>query len=37
VTGRGRAWVRRLDNQFLLGLAGGLPQIDTASCGAATG
>ncbi len=29
VTGRGRAWVRRLDNRFLLGLAGGLPQIDT--------
>jgi translocation and assembly module TamB len=29
VTGRGRVWVRRLDNRFLLGLAGGLPQIDT--------
>ena len=29
VTGRGRAWVRRLDNRFLLGLAGGLPQIET--------
>jgi translocation and assembly module TamB len=29
VTGRGRAWVRRLDNRFLLSLAGGLPQIDT--------
>ncbi len=29
VTGRGRAWVRRFDNRFLLGLAGGLPQIDT--------
>lgn len=29
VTGRGRAWVRRFDNKFLAGLAGGLPQIDT--------
>jgi len=29
VTGRGRAWVRRLDNRFLLGLAGGLPRIET--------
>jgi translocation and assembly module TamB len=29
VTGRGRAWVRRLDNRFLLGLAGGLPQLET--------
>jgi translocation and assembly module TamB len=29
VTGRGRAWVRRFDNRFLLGLAGGLPQIET--------
>ena len=29
VTGRGRAWVRRFDNRFLLNLAGGLPQIDT--------
>lgn len=29
ITGRGRAWVRRLDNKFLLSLAGGLPQIDT--------
>ncbi|HKT15931.1 MAG TPA: translocation/assembly module TamB, partial [Allosphingosinicella sp.] len=29
VTGRGRAWVRRFDNKFLSGLAGGLPQIDT--------
>jgi translocation and assembly module TamB len=29
VTGRGRAWVRRLDNKFLADLAGGLPQIDT--------
>ncbi|WP_419825788.1 translocation/assembly module TamB domain-containing protein [Sphingomonas sp.] len=30
VSGRGRAWVRRFDNAFLRGLAGGLPQIDTA-------
>ncbi|MDT9598206.1 translocation/assembly module TamB domain-containing protein [Sphingosinicella rhizophila] len=29
VTGKGRAWVRRLDNKFLAGLAGGLPQIET--------
>ena len=29
VTGRGRAWVRRFDNKFLAGLAGGLPQIET--------
>jgi translocation and assembly module TamB len=29
VTGRGRAWVRRFDNRFLLGLAGGLPHLDT--------
>jgi translocation and assembly module TamB len=29
VTGRGKAWVRRFDNKFLAGLAGGLPQIDT--------
>jgi translocation and assembly module TamB len=29
VTGRGRAWVRRFDNRFLAGLAGGLPQIET--------
>ena len=29
VEGRGRAWVRRLDNAFLAGLAGGLPSIDT--------
>ncbi|MDP9415240.1 MAG: translocation/assembly module TamB domain-containing protein, partial [Pseudomonadota bacterium] len=29
VTGRGRAWVRRFDNSFLLGLAGGLPRIET--------
>jgi translocation and assembly module TamB len=30
VTGKGRAWVRRFDNKFLAGLAGGLPQIETA-------
>lgn len=29
VVGRGRAWVRRFDNSFLRGLAGGLPMIDT--------
>ena len=29
VAGRGQAWVRRFDNAFLNGLAGGLPQIDT--------
>lgn len=29
VTGKGRAWVRRFDNRFLSGLAGGLPQIET--------
>lgn len=29
VEGRGRAWVRRFDNAFLRGLAGGLPRIDT--------
>ncbi|CAM3180904.1 Translocation/assembly module TamB [Sphingomonas antarctica] len=29
VTGRGQAWVRRLDNAFLKSLAGGLPYIDT--------
>jgi translocation and assembly module TamB len=28
VTGRGRAWVRRFNNRFLAGLAGGLPQIE---------
>ncbi len=30
VAGRGQVWVRRLDNSFLAGLAGGLPYIDTA-------
>ncbi|MDB5702793.1 MAG: translocation/assembly module TamB [Sphingomonadales bacterium] len=29
VIGRGQAWVRRFDNSFLAGLAGGLPYIDT--------
>ncbi|MBV8685402.1 MAG: translocation/assembly module TamB domain-containing protein [Alphaproteobacteria bacterium] len=29
VTGRGHAWVRRFDNRFLAGLAGGLPEIET--------
>ena len=29
VTGKGQAWVRRFDNKFLAGLAGGLPQIET--------
>ncbi len=30
IIGRGQVWVRRLDNSFLAGLAGGLPYIDTA-------
>jgi translocation and assembly module TamB len=29
VTGKGRAWVRRFDNRFLAGLAGGLPYLET--------
>ncbi|MFN3944713.1 MAG: translocation/assembly module TamB domain-containing protein [Allosphingosinicella sp.] len=29
VTGTGRAFVRRLDNEFLLWLGGGLPQLET--------
>ena len=29
VTGKGKAWVRRFDNKFLAGLAGGLPYIET--------
>jgi len=29
VTGTARAWVRRLDNRFLLWVAGGLPQLTT--------
>jgi translocation and assembly module TamB len=28
VTGKGRAWVRRFDNKFLAGLAGGLPYLE---------
>jgi translocation and assembly module TamB len=30
VQGHGKAWVRRFDNPFLNGLAGGLPVLDTA-------
>ncbi len=29
VLGRGQAWVRRFDNAFLAGLAGGLPYLET--------
>ncbi len=29
LAGRGQAWVRRFDNSFLAGLAGGLPQLET--------
>lgn len=29
VLGRGQAWVRRFDNSFLAGLAGGLPYLET--------
>ncbi len=29
IIGRGQAWVRRFDNAFLAGLAGGLPQLNT--------
>ena len=29
IAGRGEAWVRRFDNEFLRGLAGGLPYIET--------
>jgi translocation and assembly module TamB len=29
IVGRGEAWVRRLDNSFLAGLAGGLPYLET--------
>jgi translocation and assembly module TamB len=29
VKGKGHAWVRRFDNKFLAGLAGGLPEIET--------
>ncbi|HEY0086396.1 MAG TPA: translocation/assembly module TamB domain-containing protein [Allosphingosinicella sp.] len=28
VTGKGRAWMRRFDNKFLAGLAGGLPYLE---------
>ncbi|MEH3107671.1 MAG: hypothetical protein PGN09_10415 [Sphingomonas fennica] len=37
VAGRGRAWVRRLDNAFFATLAGGLPRIDTGVIRAADG
>jgi translocation and assembly module TamB len=30
ILGRGEAWVRRFDNAFFLGLAGGLPKLETA-------
>lgn len=30
VIGRAQAWVRRFDNEFLAGLAGGLPYLETA-------
>lgn len=30
IVGRGEAWVRRFDNAFFLGLAGGLPKLETA-------
>jgi translocation and assembly module TamB len=30
VTGTARAWVRRLDNRFLLWVAGGLPRLETS-------
>lgn len=30
IAGRGQVWVRRLDNSFLAGLAGGLPYIEAA-------
>ena len=30
VLGTGKAWVRRFDNSFLAGLAGGLPRLETA-------
>lgn len=29
IVGRGQAWVRRFDNSFLAGLAGGLPYLET--------
>lgn len=30
IVGRGEAWVRRFDNAFFAGLAGGLPNLETA-------
>lgn len=30
IIGRGEAWVRRFDNAFFAGLAGGLPKLETA-------
>ncbi len=30
IVGRGEAWVRRFDNAFFAGLAGGLPRLETA-------
>lgn len=30
ILGTGKAWVRRFDNSFLAGLAGGLPRLETA-------
>lgn len=30
IIGRGEAWVRRFDNSFFAGLAGGLPKLETA-------
>lgn len=30
IVGRGEAWVRRFDNAFFAGLAGGLPKLETA-------
>ncbi len=30
ITGRAQAWVRRFDNAFLAGLAGGLPYLETS-------
>ena len=30
ILGRGEAWVRRFDNAFFAGLAGGLPKLETA-------
>ena len=30
ILGKGEAWVRRFDNRFFAGLAGGLPKLETA-------